>query len=55
MLRLESLDGKPFDLIGALHEIEQARQPDTPNQPREWSVQALHGAARKSNACRSGC
>ncbi len=43
MLRLESLDGKTFDLIGALRQMEQAPQPDPLNQPREWTVQALYG------------
>jgi len=47
MLRLESLDGKPFDLTGAVREMERARQPDTPNQPREWTVQALYGRGKK--------
>ena len=47
MLRLESLDGKPFDLIAALHQIEQAPQPDPLNEPREWTVQALYGRGKK--------
>ncbi len=48
MLRLESLDGKTFDLIGALRQMEQAPQPDALNQPREWTVQALYGRDKKT-------
>jgi hypothetical protein len=47
MLRLESPDGKPFNLTGTLRQMEQARQPDTPNEPREWTVLALYGRGKK--------
>jgi hypothetical protein len=46
MLRLESPGGQPFDLTGTLREMEQTPQPDTPNEPREWTVQALYGRGR---------
>ena len=48
MLRLESLDGTVFDLIGALRQMEQAPQPDPLNQPRDWTVQALYGRDKKT-------
>jgi hypothetical protein len=48
MLRLEGLDGKTFDLIGALRQMQQAPQPDPLNQPREWTVQALYGRDKKT-------
>ena len=54
MLRLENLDGKTFDLIGALRQMEQSPQPDRLNQPCEWTVQALYGSDKKTNGCRSG-
>lgn len=47
MLRLESQDGKPFDLTGVLREMEQASRSDQPNERREWSVQALYGRGKK--------
>jgi hypothetical protein len=47
MLRLESLDAKPFDLTGTLRQMEQAPQPDPLSEPREWTVQALYGRGKK--------
>jgi hypothetical protein len=46
LLRLESPGVTPLDLTGALHEMAQARQPDTLNEPREWTVQALYGRGK---------
>ena len=46
MLRLESLDGTPFELISALRQMEQAPGPDPLNEPREWTVQALYGRGK---------
>jgi hypothetical protein len=46
MLRLQGSDDKPFALTDALRQMEQARQPDAPNEPREWTVQALYGRGK---------
>jgi hypothetical protein len=48
MLRLESPDGTPFDVIGALRQMEQAPLPDPLNEPREWTVEALYGRGKKT-------
>jgi Transposase DDE domain len=46
-LRLENLDGSPFDLIALLNEMaEQAIAPDNPT-PREWSGLALYGRGKR--------
>lgn len=42
-LRLETLDGAPFDLIAGLTQMEAGL--DGP--PREWNVQALHGRGKR--------
>jgi hypothetical protein len=47
MLRLENPDGTPFDLIGALRQMEQAPLPDPLNEPREWTLKALYGRGKK--------
>ena len=46
MLRLETMDGKPFDLTGVLRRMDQEPGVDPLNAPREWSVQALYGRAK---------
>lgn len=46
MLRLETMDGKPFDLTGALRQMEREPGADPLNQPREWTVQALYGRGK---------
>jgi hypothetical protein len=43
MLRLEKPDGKPFDLPGALRQMQQDPGPDPLNEPREWPLDALYG------------
>jgi hypothetical protein len=47
MLRLENPDDTPFDLIGALRQMEQAPLPDPLNEPREWTLTALYGRGKK--------
>jgi hypothetical protein len=47
MLRLESPDGKPFELVRTLLDIKQNPRPDKPGEPQEWSVQALYGRGKK--------
>lgn len=55
MLRLESEDGTPFDLIAALRQMEQDQErdqerdpgPDPLDEPRDWTVQALYGRGKK--------
>jgi hypothetical protein len=46
MLRLETLDGKPFDLIGVLRRMEQEPGANPLNEPREWTVRALYGRGK---------
>jgi hypothetical protein len=46
MLRLEKMDGKPFDLIGVLREMERDPGPDRLNEPRDWTVRALYGRGK---------
>jgi hypothetical protein len=46
MLRLETLDGKPFDLPGVLREMAQNPGPDPFNEPQEWTVRALYGRGK---------
>jgi hypothetical protein len=46
MLRLETVDGKPFDLTGVLRQMEKDPGPDPLNDPREWTVRALYGRGK---------
>jgi hypothetical protein len=46
MLRLEKMDGKPFDLTGVLRRMEQEPGADPLNEPREWTVRALYGRGK---------
>jgi hypothetical protein len=46
MLRLEKTDGKPFDLVGMLRQMEQEPGADPLNEPREWAVRALYGRGK---------
>jgi Transposase DDE domain len=46
MLRLETPDGKPFDLPGALHQMPHDPGPDPLNEPREWVLDALYGRGK---------
>jgi Transposase DDE domain len=48
MLRLAKPDGKPFDLPGALSQMQQAPGPDPLNEPREWALDALYGRGKKT-------
>jgi hypothetical protein len=48
MLRLEKPDGEPFDLPGALRQMEQNSAPDLLNAPREWALDALYGRGKGS-------
>jgi hypothetical protein len=48
MLRLESLNGKPFDLTDALNQMVRDPGPDPLTEPQEWSVQALYGRGKKT-------
>lgn len=43
MPRLEKPDGKPFDLPGALRQMQQDPGADPLNEPREWFLDALYG------------
>jgi hypothetical protein len=46
MLRLETIDGKPFDLTGVLRRMEQEPGADPLHNPREWTVRALYGRGK---------
>jgi len=46
MLRLEKPDGEPFDLPGALRQMEQDPGADPLNEPREWALNALYGRGK---------
>jgi hypothetical protein len=46
MLRLEKPDGKPFDLPGALRQMQQDPGPDPLNEPQEWVLDALYGRGK---------
>src|SRR3978361_1767340 len=46
MLRLEKPNGKPFDLPGALRQMQQNPAPAALNEPREWSLDALYGRGK---------
>jgi Transposase DDE domain len=45
-LRLEKPDGKPFDLPGALRQMQHNPAPAALNEPQEWSLDALYGRAK---------
>ena len=47
MLRLEKPDGEPFDLPGALSQMQQDPGPDPLNEPREWVLDALYGRGKR--------
>jgi len=46
MLRLETPDGTPFDLPGALRQMQQDPGADPLNEPREWALNALYGRGK---------
>jgi Transposase DDE domain len=46
MLRLEKPDGKPFDLPGALRQMQQDPAPEPLNEAREWVLDALYGRGK---------
>jgi hypothetical protein len=45
-LRLEKLDGKPFDLTGVPRQMAHEPRADPLNAPWEWTVQTLYGRGK---------